>query len=202
MTQATYKNDKDAFLLAVNQMLNTTKNEWEQKFLTSISDQANSGKYLSDKQWAIFDKLYNQLVNGQVEIIDQSEFLQKATHALSLMEIKDSNQWARDFLASIVDQINNNRRLSAKQIEILTKNYDSVTNPSPAKVVKTTDSSTRQKALAKDNKSNPLAEFQAKMPQKRIYTNETKTSLICSSCKLETDEYADGTKCIDCVIPF
>jgi len=202
MTQATYKNDKDAFLSAVNQMLNTTKNEWEQKFLTSILEQANSGKYLSDKQWAIFDKLYNQLVNGQVEVIDQSEFLKKATYALSLMEVKDSNQWAREFLASIVDQINNNRRLSARQIEILNKNYDSITNPSPIKVAKTTDSSTRKKALDKQNASNPLAEFKTKVPPpKRVNTQELQTSLICPSCHNEADEFIEG-KCLDCVIPF
>lgn len=177
-----------SFLNAAQFVINGTQDEWVKTFCESLIEQVLKGRNLSEKQLAIFNKNYNTVVNGGPAPLDQSYALNRANECLGMLGEKDD--WNRGFLESIVQQIQNNRPLSEKQLATIEKIFESKTS---------------EKIKAKmDHVMKPFkVSGKPKVQHDVQAVSELPAVGVCTKCNKEAELNFDGTHCFECdPLPF
>ncbi len=177
-----------SFLNAAQYVINNTQDTWVKTFCESLIEQVLKGRNLSEKQLAIFNKNYNTIVNGAPEPLDQSHILDKVNNCLGMLGEKDD--WNKNFLESLVKQIQANRQLSEKQLATLEKIFNSKTS---------------EKIKTKvDNVMKPFkVSGKPKIQHDVQAVFELPAVGVCTKCNKEAELNFDGTQCFECdPLPF
>ena len=177
-----------SFLNAAQFVINGTQDNWVKTFCESLIEQVLKGRNLSEKQLAIFNKNYDIVANGGPAPIDQSLALNKANMCLGMLGEKDD--WNKNFLESIVQQIQGNRKLSDKQLTTLDKIFDAKSSEQIKVKVDT---------VMKPFKVSGKKKVQEDMP----VMSELPAVGVCKKCNKEAELNFDGIHCYECEpLPF
>ncbi len=181
-----------SFVSAANLVISRTQDTWVLDFCKSLIEQVESGRNLSAKQLAIFNKNYDSIVNGTPTqpSVDQTQYLEKAKKCLTMLNEKD--EWNKNFLESIISQIEKSRTLSAKQITMLEKIETEKSKPKP----KIDDTMKPFRVSGK-----PKAK--ATTPDSPIPTTHIQAMGVCKKCNKEKELDFQGNLCQECdPMPF
>ena len=97
-------------------------NDWERNFLDTMYKAYNNGWVLSEKQENRFNKIKNEKSNKQD--VEANQNLSSVAIVNDVWKNTDNSQlndWEKDFMESITQQVDSGRILSQKQSEILAK---------------------------------------------------------------------------------
>jgi hypothetical protein len=100
-----------AFLNNAKALMMITSDEWTKGFVTSLIEQVNSGRTLSEKQMSIFNAKLDAIINPPAPVPVDPEFMSK----LETLRKKTKSEWLLGFLQSLEKQVNEGRALTEKQ---------------------------------------------------------------------------------------
>jgi hypothetical protein len=109
-----------AFLNNAKALIMITTDEWTKGFVSSLIEQVNSGRTLSEKQMTIFNAKLDAVLNPPAPVEIDPEFVTK----LETLRKKTKSEWLLGFLESLEKQMKAGKALTEKQKDCFQSKYD------------------------------------------------------------------------------
>lgn len=112
--------DTQAFLNNAKALVMITNDQWTKGFVTSLIEQVNSGRTLSEKQINIFNAKLDLIFNPPAPV----EIDQELVTQIDALKSRTKSKWLLNFCDSILTQMKSGRALSEKQKSVFKAKYD------------------------------------------------------------------------------